>query len=461
MKLKQIDRKFYAAVMALALPIMLQTGITNFVSLLDNIMVGNLCTESMSGVSIANQLLFLYNLAIFGATSGVGIFTAQFHGQKNLEGIRHTFRFKLLLCLILTALSMVVLLTYGDTFIGLFLYESDQQGDLALTLSEGRRYLHTMLWGLIPYALSQCYASTLRETEESLLPMKAGFVAMAVNMGLNYVLIFGKLGMPALGVTGAAIATTTARVTECVVIIVFANRNRQGLPYLKDLFRKIALPSRQLVGGMMARALPLMVNEMLWAFATVALAQSYATRGLAVVAAFNIHSTVYNVASTSLVALGTAAGIISGKLLGANDAQGAISANKKLSVFAVVFSLLFTAILLALSPVFPLIYATTDQVRQLATQFMIVGALFLPVQAYLNVAYFTLRSGGCTGATFLFDCVFICGVSVPIAYFLSRYTDLSAVYLYVLVEGTNVGKSIVGYIMLRKEIWLRNIVNHH
>ncbi len=458
MQTKNNSRSFYMVVLTLAIPIMLQNGITNLVSLLDNIMVGRLCTESMSGVSITNQLLFVFNLAIFGVASGAGIFTAQFHGSNDQEGIRHTLRYKLVLCTAVTAIAMVLLWFWGGNFIQMFLYESDQQGDLALTLSEGQWYLRTMMWGLIPYAITQAYASTLRETGESMLPLKAGLVAVCVNIVINYILIFGKFGMPALGVMGAAIGTSISRVVECGIVVVVASRKTDRFPYLKHLFSKFTLPNKALLYGLTSRALSLMVNEMVWAFATTMLAQSYATRGLAVVAAFNIHTTIYNVLATAFLALGTAAGIVIGNRLGADDKKGALLANRQLSRFAVVFSLIFVALLMIAAQFFPMAFDTTDHVRQLATQFMMVGALMMPLQAYLHIAYFTLRSGGCTGVTFIFDCVFICCISVPLAFFLSRYTELGAVYLYLIVEGTNILKAFVGYILIRKEIWLRNIV---
>ncbi|MFI3312672.1 MAG: MATE family efflux transporter, partial [Eubacteriales bacterium] len=177
------------------------------------------------------------------------------------------------------------------------------------------------------------------------------------------------------------------------------------------------------------------------------------------VAAFNIFTTVNNIVATCFMAMGTAAGIIIGNLLGANDKEGAVRAYKRLAIFSVVFSLFFTAFMLIIAPFYPKVYQTSDQVRQLATQFMIVGGLFIPVQAYLNVAYFTLRSGGCITVTFVFDCVFILGISVPLAYFLSRYTDIPAIYLYAVVEGASLAKSLMGFIMIRTGVWLKNLVN--
>lgn len=452
-------RLFYVSALALAIPIMLQNGVTNFVSLLDNLMVGRLGTESISGVSIVNQLLFVFNLAVFGATSGVGIFTAQFHGKGDQEGIRQTLRYKLVLCLTITVASMLLFWYKGADLIGLFLYESDQQGDLLLTLSEAQRYLRTMMLGMIPYAISQCYGSTLRETGEAMLPLRAGLLAVLFNIALNYVLIFGKLGMPALGVAGAAVATTVARLVECGIITVMANRQQQRFVYLQGLFTKITKPSAKLVQDMTTRAIPLMVNEMFWAGATTFLAQCYATRGLSVVAAYNIHSTLYNVVSTAFLALGVATGIVVGNLLGADDADGAVLANKRMVRFSILCTLPFIVLLTGLAFVFPLAYDTTTAVQEMARNFMLVGALFIPVQCYLNISYFTLRAGGCTGVTFIFDSVFICFISCPAAYFTSRYTLMPAILIFVLVNCTDVLKSLVGYVLIRRRIWIRNIVN--
>ena len=152
------DKNFYKRVLAIAIPIMIQTGITNFVSLLDNIMVGRLGTEAMSGVSIVNQFIFIFNLLIFGAVSAAGIFTAQYHGNNDTEGERYTFRFKFLMNVIAAIIGIIAFMAFDDELISLFLHSGSAEGDLALTLECGKSYLKIMLIGLIPYALSQVYA---------------------------------------------------------------------------------------------------------------------------------------------------------------------------------------------------------------------------------------------------------------------------------------------------------------
>ena len=156
------DRAFYKMVLLIAVPIMIQNGITNFVNLLDNIMVGQIGTEQMSGVAIVNQLIFVYNLCIFGGLSGAGIFTAQYFGQKDEEGIRNTFRFKIWMAVLITIIAIIIFVMGGSNLISL--YSNDgSTGDLAATLEYGKLYLMIMLTGLPGFMLVQIYSSTLRE----------------------------------------------------------------------------------------------------------------------------------------------------------------------------------------------------------------------------------------------------------------------------------------------------------
>ena len=194
------DKAFYKTVLAIALPIMLQNGITNFVSLLDNIMVGQVGTEQMSGVAIVNQLIFVFNLLVFGTVAAGGIFTSQYHGKGNVDGVRQTFRFKLIAGTVILAVAVLIFALFNKQLIGLYLNDGSQEGDLELTLSYGVDYIWIMLIGLVPYTFSQAFAGTLRETEETLLPMIAGLAAVVVNCVGNYILIFGKFGAPELGV---------------------------------------------------------------------------------------------------------------------------------------------------------------------------------------------------------------------------------------------------------------------
>ncbi len=452
------NKAFYRMALTVALPMMIQNAVTNFVSLLDNIMVGRVGTLQMTGVSVVNQLLFVYNLCVFGAVAGAGIFTAQFYGQRDDEGIRQTFRFKILICAVIAAFGVTLLLIKGENLIGLYLRGEATSDERAAALGYGLDYLAVMLIGLIPFTFNNAYASSMRETGQTVVPMVAGLVAVAINMSLNYVLIFGKLGMPVLGVKGAAIATVVSRYAELVVNAVWLHSHGKRYPYIRGVYRSvhIALP---LLKKIAVKGMPLLFNEALWSASVAVLNQCYSTRGLTVVAANNIASTLWNLFSVCFISLGSATGIIIGQMLGASkSAEEVRDCDRKLIAFSVTSCAAFGLAMAAVSGVFPLIYKTDSSVRSLATALICINAFIMPFDAYANASYFTLRSGGKTLSTLLFDSCFMWVVSVPIAFTLSRFTNIHILPLYAICQGAEILKCVIGYIMLKSGNWINNMV---
>lgn len=445
-------------VLAIAVPIMIQNGITNFVSLLDNIMIGQIGTEQMSGVAIVNQLLFVYNLCLFGGVSGAGIFTAQYFGQKNQEGIRQTIRFKIWLVSLITLITVILLLFAGDSLIALYLQGDGTPESAADTLRYGREYLQIMLPGLIPFMLVQIYASTLRECGQTILPMKAGVIAVIVNLVFNYILIYGKFGAPALGVRGAAIATVISRCVEAAIVLIHTHRHREQNPFVEGLYSTLKVPA-SLTAKIITKGTPLLLNETLWAAGMATLTQCYSVRGLNVIAALNIANTINNIFNIVFIALGESVAIIVGQLLGAGKMKEARDTDNKLIAFSVFSCILVAVVMLLPAKLFPLLYNTNGEARTLATYFIIITAIFMPQNAFLHASYFTLRSGGRTIITFLFDSVFIWCVSVVIAFSLSRYTALPVVAVYVFVQMGDWIKCVIGFVLVKKGIWLQNIVS--
>lgn len=453
------DKAFYKYVFAIALPIIVQNAITNFVSLLDNIMVGQIGDAQMAGVAIVNQLLFVFYLCIFGATSGAGIFTAQFFGASDNKGIRYTFRFKILVSTLLVAVGVATFLLGGEFLIGLFLKGEGDPAIAADALRFGKQYLLVMLIGLLPFAISNSYASTLRETGKTVVPMIAGISAVLVNLVLNSILIFGLLGAPALGVVGAAIATVVSRFVELFIVMIWTHKNKEKCPYIVGAYKSFYLPGK-LFGRIAVKGMPLLVNEAMWALGMTFMNRIYSTRSLDVVNALNIHSTLYNMSSVVYLAMGSAVGIIIGKMLGESKSVEEVKdTDRKLAVTSVLSCLVFSGLLLALSGAFPAIYETSESTKALATQFICVGAFIMPFNAYTHAAYFTLRSGGQTFVTFLFDCCFVWAVCVPCAYLLVNFTSLGIVSVYLICQSLDIIKCGIGAVLLHKGVWIRNIVS--
>ena len=452
------DRAFYQKVVKITLPILIQNVITNFVNLLDNVMVGRLGTELMSGVAIVNQLLFIFNLCIFGGLAGAGIFTAQYKGKEDMDGVRYTFRYKFVLAAGLAVLFIVFYAFFGGSLIQTFIHQGKENLDLALTLESGKSYMAVMLFGLIPFALSQIYSGTLKETGETVLPMTAGVAAVVVNFCLNYVLIFGKLGMPALGVVGAAIATLIARIVECLIVVLWTHRHRERNPFVAGLYKSLRIP-KELVGRITRKAMPLMLNEVLWSVGMTLMNQCYSTRGLEAVSATNISSTVSNLFFCAIFAFGNAISIIVGHRLGAGELREARDEDTKLIFCSVVTCLIVGSLLAIVAPFLPLVYNVSDGVRSLATSLLWVSAAMMPFHAFTNCAYFTLRAGGQTTVTFLFDAVFMWVLCIPLAFCLSRFTDLPILPLFMAVTALDLVKCFIGVMLLKKGVWMRNLVN--
>ena len=453
------NKQFYRRILSVALPMMIQNGITNFVQMLDNVMVGQVGTIPMSGVAIVNQLMFVFNLCVFGAASGAGIFTAQFQGRGDDEGIRHTFRFKLLAGLLLGGAGIGIFFAFGRQLIGLYLTGEGTPQDAAATMDYGLRYLQVMLFGLLPFALSNAYSGTLREIGETRIPMLAGIAAVLVNLTGNYILIFGHFGAPELGVVGAAVATVISRYVELAIVAVWTHTHGKRHRFIVGALRSLRIPGR-LAGDIVRKGMPLLVNEFLWSTGMAFLSQCYSTRGLEVVAAFNIATTISQLSNVIFLSLGNAVGILMGQMLGAGATEDQVRRdNRRMIRLCVGVCFLVGALTMALAPFFARLYHTTDAVRSIAVGLICLTAVMMPVNSYNNAMYFTLRSGGQTFVTFIFDSGFSWCVCVPVAYCFSRFTNIGILPLYAICVGVDVFKVFIGKQLLDKGVWIKRIVD--
>lgn len=451
------DRAFYKAVVLLVIPIIIQNSISNIVNLLDNLMVGQVGTDEMSGVAVANQLIFVFNLCIFGGLSGPGIFGAQFYGAGDMEGLRNTFRIKIWITLTVFAIAMVAFVGWGEALIRAFLTGEGEASAAATVFGSAKEYLVIMLAGLLPFALAQCYSGTLRETGESVLPMWASIAAVLTNLVGNWILIYGNLGFPRLGVAGAAIATVISRFVELGIMVAAVYR-QPAFSFLKGVYRTLHVPAA-LFKQVMQKGAPLLINETLWSAGVTVLMQIYSVRGLVVLAGLNIAGTITNLFNVVLMSMGNAVAVIVGQALGANELARARGDAWKLMFFNFSSCVVVGGILAILSPVLPHMYPTTDEVYRLASLFILTAACMMPINAITHCSYFTLRSGGSVMITFLFDSAFSWIIAIPFAAFLAYGTGLPILALYPISQGIELIKSAIGVVLVKKGVWIRNMVS--
>ncbi|MBQ3669361.1 MAG: MATE family efflux transporter, partial [Clostridia bacterium] len=436
-----------------------------------NLMVGSVGEAQMNGVSISNQLMFVFNLTVFGGMSGAGIYAAQFFGANDTDGVRHSFRFMLMVGAFVSVAGILVFTCLKTQLLSLWI-NPDLSGtaeEVALELEKaeqsleaGKQYLTVMLFGLVPFALTNAYASVLRVSGETRLPMYASVSSVFTNLVLNYLLIFDHFGYKGLGVTGAAIATVVARYVEMAVILIVVYRrlSKRGMySFLSGAYREFKIPAK-LFKGILIKSLPLLFNEALWSTGMSVLSQQYSLRGLTVVNAMTITSTLTNLFNVFFISMGTASSVMVGKALGANDMEGAKDNARKIIVFEEFVCLATCLLLLATSPWLPLVYTKSSaDSKTLASSLIRVSALVLPLNGFSHCAYFTLRAGGKTFITFLFDSVYTWIVPVPMAYLLVHLTDLKIIPIYAIVNFIEIVKVALGYILLKKGVWIHNIVS--
>ena len=453
------DRKFYKMICSLALPLILQNFITNFVSFLDNIMVGRIGTEQMSGIAIVGNMIFVFYLSLFGAFSGAGIFSAQYYGKKDHKSVGDTMRYKLYLALFLLLIAFAAFILFDDELIGLFLTRgAEDVGDIDATLGYAKEYLEVMLIGLLPYAVSQVYATTLRETGCTTLPMAAGIIAVVTNLLFNYILIFGHFGAPKMGVIGAAIATDISRFVELLIVVLATHLRKDKHEFIKGFYKKVTIPV-WLIKQITIKGMPLLFNEVMWSLGQTMLVQSYSTRGLAVVAAFNISTTVSNLFNIVFMSLGSAISIVVGPMLGAGEMEKAKDTDRKMIFLSVMSCFVIGAVFIFAAPYIPRIYKTEDVVRSIATKLMWCSAVLMPIHAFNHSCYFTLRTGGKTLITTLFDSVYVWIVLIPLAFVLTRYTQMNIVWVYFTILASEAIKAGIGYFMVKNGSWAKNIVD--
>ena len=458
LKRKFIGTKdFYIYVLGIAIPMIVQNAITNFVSFLDNIMVGQIGTEQMSGVAIANQLIFVFNLCIFGGVSGAGIFGTQFFGKGDYEGQKYTFRFKVYICAFLTVIALLLGNFLDTELISLYLNDSGSIGDITLALEYGKQYLAIMLIGLIPFAVSQVYVNTIRETGHTLIPMIASMAAVFTNLILDYCLIFGAFGLPQMGVKGAALATIIARFIECIIVVIWTHLNPARNKFITGAYCSFYIPG-SILKDVLKKGTPLMINEMLWSMGMTVIVQCYAVRGLEVVAALNISSNITNLFNIVYIQLGASIAIVVGQLLGAGKLKEARDADTKMIFFVVIACMCMSLLMSTFGSLFPQIYNTEEAIKELATRLISISALMMPVCAFCHSTYFTLRSGGKTVVTFIFDSVYTWLVVIPVAYCLSHFTTWGIVPVFFCVQSMEFVKAIIGFFMVKSNVWLNTIV---
>jgi MATE family, multidrug efflux pump len=439
------DREFFAVLLKIALPITIQQLALSLLNVIDVLMIGQLGETAVAGVGLANQIFFLLNLLLFGIVSGSAIFTAQFWGRRDLASIRQVMGIGLLLSvagsLAFTAIAVLV------PQVALGFYSNDPA-----VIAQGSAYLRVVGLSYVVTAITFTFSAVLRSTEHVRLPTAVSVAALGLKTALAYVLIFGRLGMPQMGVVGAAVATCIARYLECGTLLVLAYARRTPAAARP---RELLGANRAFVRRFLITTAPVVLEEMAWSFGITTYYAIYARIGTDSIAAVNIASTIEGLAFVTFIGLGNSAAIMIGNRIGAGERDRATEyAGRfvRLAILVGIMSGLF--VLVAAGPILGL-FKISPETSELAHAILVVMACVLWAKASNTVMIVgIMRSGADTRFAFVADVVPMWLIGVPMALTGAFVFQLPAFLVYVMAMSDEVSKFFISLWRVRSGRWI-------
>ncbi len=444
------DRTFFTRLFKLAVPIALQNFITSSLNMVSVVMIGQLGDAPVAAVGLANQIFFLLQLVMFGVSSGTAMFTAQLWGKKDVTNIRKVLGVSNALCL-LAGLGFLGIAELAPAF-AIGVYSRDP-----LVIELGSDYLRIFGWAFLFLALTYSYSAVLRSIGEVKIPLVVTFTSLGFNTLLSYLLIFGKLGFPALGVTGAAIATLLSRVLECSLLILLTYKTRS--PAAARLKELLAI-DLHFAGKLIKPVLPVVLNELLWSLGTTMYSVVYARIGTEAITAMNIAATIDNMAFVLFWGISHACAVMVGNQIGAGEEEEAYrSALRSLSLASIGSLLVGCAILLAAGPVLSW-YKVSPVVVDHAHKVMVIIAVFLLIRA-TNTVFFVgvFRSGGDIRYAFFLDAGIVWMVGVPMAFLGAFILHLPVYLVYLMIMADELSKWFLCIRRLFSKKWIHHLAS--
>lgn len=441
------NRRFILDFMALALPIMLQSLTGNILNICDTMMVGKVSSVAISAVTVSNKVFMIFSLCTFGIASGISMFMSQYYGAENIVKAKKTYKFGLQACVVVALIFLAALTVMPETLIRIFV-----KGDNIVYLA--LEYVAVVKWSYIPFAINQISAVLFRVFKKQRIPMNVSILSVGVNILLNYILIYGKFGAPALGVSGAAAATLISRCIECVTLLVMVLVFNNG----KEIFTKgYGTLSRNVKLGIMKKTIPLMFNEGIYAIALTLVFRNYCVVNEAYIPAVTVVDNVFDLINVAFMGCAHAAGIVIGKVLGSGNMEKAKEESKKLIVLGLSVSLLCSLVVIAISDFVPMLFSLTGNLFGMATTLLRTKAVFSWGQGYGLTVYFILRAGGDVKAVLLLDGLFNLYGPFFISTIVTYCTGWPIQIVYMCTEATYLLKIFIATYFYKRGKWCRNL----
>lgn len=446
------DKTFLKWMFALSLPIAMQNLINASVNTADTIMVGQLGEDAIASVGLANQVFFILSLILFGISSGCNVFVAQFWGKQDLYSIRKTMAFSMLLSMVPCVIFTLIAILTPSFLMRIFSADPN-------VIELGCRYLRIIAISYIPFGISITVSGSIRTIEHPLLPLIVSIVSLVVNTVLNYIFIFGKFGAPALGVAGAALATTLSRLLELIIVTAaLYTRFRFISVRPKDFSRSLRV---SFAAPFFRAVTPVILNESTWGIGVAMYSVVFSRMGTGVVAAMNINNVFDNLFRALFFGIGYAAGVIIGKTIGEGKEELALDYGKRFNIIVPVFSIAFIIIIAACAPVVRLIYNVSEDVITSAVWLIIITGLYAPLRnATLVQMVGVLRSGGDTKFSLFLDLAGVWVIALPLGALFGLVFHCNILVVHIVMLTEEVVKFFAVTCRTFRGQWVRNLVRH-
>lgn len=455
------DKSFIKKTMAITIPVAFQNLLNTLLNLVDTYMIARLGETSVASVGLANKVFFVFALLMFGICSGSGILAAQYYGKRDMVGIKRVLRMSLTIGVGGSFLFVLPGILFPEVVMSIF---TPEEGIIKI----GAAYLIVIAISYPLTAVTNAFVAILRSMNYVKLPVIITVIAISVNIVLNYGFIFGKLGLPELGVAGAALATVIARVVEVTALLFVVYMHKAGddgvgdfihTKYDKRKENGIPFISKPFINKYFSTAAPVIANEFMWGLGVTMYSLVYGRMGEEAAAAITITNTVEQLAMVFFFGICHAAAVILGNEMGANELKKAEIHAKNymilqffLSIIGAILTLIFKEAIISLFPV-------SDIVAEYIRLSLTVFAIYMPVRmlnALIIVAI--LRSGGDTKAALFLDVSGVWLIGIPMAVIGGLVLHLPIYMVYAMIMIEEVYKTILGYMRYRKKKWLKNIV---
>jgi len=446
--MKSSNDTFYKTLLSLGIPITIQNTITSSLNLVDMLMIGQLGTNEVAAVGLANRFYFIFILITFALSSGTAIFTAQFWGKKDIQSISRVMGIALILSIIISFVFTVVSVSVPGFILGVFTEDSQ-------VIAEGVPYLRIVGLTHVMLALAMLYIFVLRSTGHVMIPTYIIIGALSLNTFLNYCLILGHFGFPAMGVKGAAIATLISRFVEAGLIVLISHLKKYPVVRLQDL-RQIP---RSLIKQFFRTVMPVIGNEFFWVAGVTTYAVVYGRMGTSEIAAVNIIQPVEQFCVSVFFGLASAASVMIGNKIGEGFEDIAISYARRLTIIGIVGAILAGVLIFFSGPLIVSIYQVSAVVRDYAVNMLMILSVLLWIRIFNLIAVVgVLRGGGDTKFSFYMEMANIWIVGVPLALLGGFVWKIPVYWVYALVQIEEVTKMVLGIYRIYSKKWIHRLV---